>query len=258
MERRGESVEVRGKTVEEAIAAGLAQLGLSRDQVEVEILSHGSRGLLGIGAEDARVRLTPRVEAAPAETQEQVLSEEYWEGPEEEGEEARAEVTKAPALSPKEVERIARDALQGILQRMAIQARIVSKPPTEFMLEGDNPPPVVLDIQGRDLGVLIGRRGETLGALQFLVRLIVNHRTRRWYNIVIDVQGYKERREQQLRRLAERMAERVVATRRSVVLEAMPPYERRIVHLALRNHPKVTTHSIGEGDNRKVMIHLRQ
>jgi spoIIIJ-associated protein len=257
MERRGESVEVRGKTVEEAIAAGLAQLGLSRDQVEVEILSHGSRGLLGIGAEDARVRLTPRVEAAPAETQEQVLSEEYWEGPEE-GEEARAEVTKAPALSPKEVERIARDALQGILQRMAIQARIVSKPPTEFMLEGDNPPPVVLDIQGRDLGVLIGRRGETLGALQFLVRLIVNHRTRRWYNIVIDVQGYKERREQQLRRLAERMAEQVVATRRSVVLEAMPPYERRIVHLALRNHPKVTTHSIGEGDNRKVMIHLRQ
>ena len=258
MERRGESVEVRGKTVEEAIAAGLAQLGLSRDQVEVEILSHGSRGLLGIGAEDARVRLTPRVEAAPAETQEQVLSEEYWEGPEEEGEEARAEVTKAPALSPKEVERIARDALQGILQRMAIQARIVSKPPTEFMLEGDNPPPVVLDIQGRDLGVLIGRRGETLGALQFLVRLIVNHRTRRRYNIVIDVQGYKERREQQLRRLAERMAEQVVATRRSVVLEAMPPYERRIVHLALRNHPKVTTHSIGEGDNRKVMIHLRQ
>lgn len=256
MERRGESVEVRGKTVEEAIAAGLAQLGLRRDQVEVEILSHGSRGLLGIGAEDARVRLTPIAEAAPAEPQEPVLSEEYWEGPEEE--EARAEAPKAPALSPKEVERIAREALQGILQRMSIQARIVSKPPTEFMLEGDNPPPVVLDIQGRDLGVLIGRRGETLGALQFLVRLIVNHRTRRWYNVVIDVQGYKERREQQLRRLAERMAEQVVATRRSVVLEAMPPYERRIVHLALRNHPKVTTHSIGEGDNRKVMIHLRQ
>ncbi len=256
MEKRGESVEVRGKTVEEAIAAGLAQLGLRREQVEVEILSQGSRGLLGIGAEDARVRLTPIVEAAPAEPQEPVLSEEYWEGPEEE--EVRAEGPKAPALSPKEVERIAREALQGILQRMSIQARIVSKPPTEFMLEGDNPPPVVLDIQGRDLGVLIGRRGETLGALQFLVRLIVNHRTRRWYNVVIDVQGYKERREQQLRRLAERMAEQVVATRRSVVLEAMPPYERRIVHLALRNHPKVTTHSIGEGDNRKVMIHLRQ
>lgn len=253
MERRGESVEVRGKTVEEAIAAGLAQLGLSRDQVEVEILSHGSRGLLGIGAEDARVRLTPL--AGTVEPKESVLSEEYWEEPEEE---VVAEAAKAPALDPREVERIARDALQGILQRMSIQARIVAKPPTEFMREGDNPPPVVLDIQGKDLGVLIGRRGETLGALQFLVRLIVNHRTHRWYNVVIDVQGYKERREQQLRRLAERMAEQVVATRRSVVLEAMPPYERRIVHLALRNHPKVTTHSIGEGDNRKVMIHLRQ
>ncbi|MGQ9517849.1 MAG: RNA-binding cell elongation regulator Jag/EloR [Anaerolineae bacterium] len=254
MERRGESVEVRGKTVEEAIANGLAQLGLHRDQVEVEILSHGSRGLLGIGAEDALVRLTPL--AGALEPKESVLTEEYWEGPEEE--EAVVEAVKAPALDPREVERIARDALQGILQRMSIQARIVAKPPTEFMREGDNPPPVVLDIQGRDLGVLIGRRGETLGALQFLVRLIVNHRTLRWYNIVVDVQGYKERREQQLRRLAERMAEQVVATRRSVVLEAMPPYERRIVHLALRDHPKVTTHSIGEGENRKVMIHLRQ
>lgn len=254
MERRGESVEVRGKTVEEAIANGLTQLGLHRDQVEVEILNHGSRGLLGIGAEDALVRLTPL--AGALEPKESVLTEEYWEGPEEE--EAVVEAVKAPALDPLEVERIARDALQGILQRMSIQARIVAKPPTEFMREGDNPPPVVLDIQGRDLGVLIGRRGETLGALQFLVRLIVNHRTRRWYNIVVDVQGYKERREQQLRRLAERMAEQVVATRRSVVLEAMPPYERRIVHLALRDHPKVTTHSIGEGENRRVMIHLRQ
>ena len=86
---------------------------------------------------------------------------------------------------------------------------------------------------------------------------MVNRQTRRWVNIIVDVEGYKERREHQLRQLAERMAERVVSTQKSVVLEAMPPYERRIVHLTLKEHPTVTTHSIGEGDSRKVMILLR-
>jgi spoIIIJ-associated protein len=125
------------------------------------------------------------------------------------------------------------------------------------MIDGNNPPPILLDIQGEDLGVLIGRRGETLGALQYLVRLMVNRQTRRWVNIVVDVEGYKERRERQLKALAERMAERVVASQKSVVLEAMPPYERRIIHLTLRDHPTVTTHSIGEGDSRKVMLVLK-
>ena len=121
---------------------------------------------------------------------------------------------------------------------MSIQATVVIKQATGLMVEETHPPPIVLDIEGDDLGVLIGRRGETLGALQYLVRLIVNRQTRRWVNIVVDVEGYKERRERQLRQLAERMAERVVATQRPVMLEAMPPYERRIVHLALRSTPR--------------------
>lgn len=259
MGKRGESVEVSGRTVDDAVAAGLAKLGLRRDQVEVEIIQHGSRGLLGLGAEDAIVRLIP-VAVEDVETEE--LAEEVeltaedmdWEELEPELEHLEEQGTPLPR---EEVERIAREVLEDILERMSIQADVVSKPPSEFMLEGDSPPPVVLDVQGKDLGMLIGRRGEITGALQFLVRLIVNHKTKRWYNIIVDVQGYKERREEQLRRLAERMAEQVVKTQRSVVLEAMPPYERRIVHLALRDHPAVATHSIGEGDNRKVMIHLK-
>jgi spoIIIJ-associated protein len=255
MERRGESVEARGRTIEEAVENGLAEIGLRRDQVEIEVLSRGSRGVLGLGAEDARVRLTPkRAPAATLATQlpaaaEEEEEEEELEEPEEE-EEGRAE----PASQ--QVQDIARDALAGLLSRMSINARVVIKAPSGLLAQ-ESSPPVVLDVQGEDLGVLIGRRGETLSALQYLVRLMVNHKTHKWINVVVDVEGYKERRERQLRQLAERMAERVVATQKSVVLEAMPAYERRIVHLTLRDHPQVTTHSIGEDENRKVMILLR-
>lgn len=256
MEKSDESVEVRGRNVEEAIAKGLAELGLTREEVNIEILSRGSRGLLGLGAEEARVRLTPiSRRPAPAEAPKEPAMEKPGVSLRIEKEEQ-----KEPAISAsrEEAQSIACEVLAGLLKHMGVEAEIVPREPTRAMLEGNAPPPIVLDIRGNDLEVLIGRRGETLGALQYLVRLIVNHRTHRWVNIIVDVQGYRARREQQLQRLAERMAERVVATRRPVTLEAMPPYERRIVHLALRDHPEVTTHSIGEGDSRKVMIHLRQ
>jgi spoIIIJ-associated protein len=122
------------------------------------------------------------------------------------------------------------------------------------VLDAGQDPPLVLNIEGEDLGILIGRRAETLAALQYLTRLMVNHRSHRWVNLVVDVEGYKARREEQLVRLAERMAERAVSTGRVVTLEAMPPRERRIVHITLRNHPEVTTQSVGEGEQRKVTI----
>jgi spoIIIJ-associated protein len=121
-------------------------------------------------------------------------------------------------------------------------------------LEEGEPPPVVLDIVGDDLGILIGRRGETLAALQYITRLMVSRKTRRWYPLVVDVEQYKLRRERSLRRLAQRMAERVSFSRQPIALEAMSAYERRIVHMALRDHPSVTTESVGEGDQRKVTI----
>ncbi len=112
----------------------------------------------------------------------------------------------------------------------------------------------VLNIVGDDLGVLIGRRGETLRDLEYLTRLLVTHETAKSPKLVVDVEGYRTRRERQLRELAKRMAERVQSNRQPITLEAMPPNERRIVHLSLRDHPTVKTQSIGEGDHRRVMI----
>ena len=223
------SVEARGKNVEEAIAHGLAELGKTRDEVEIEILSQGSRGLFGIGAEEARVRI-------------RVIEPQVMEA-----------IEKPVAPPPeRDFQQIAKGVLEELLVKMGIKASVVVRQKVEVG-EGE-PPPVVLDIVGEDLGILIGRRGETLAALQYMTRLIVSRKMHRWYPLVVDVEQYKVRRERSLRRLAQRMAERVSFSRQPVALEAMPAYERRIVHLALRNHPTVTTKSVGEGEQRKVTI----
>jgi spoIIIJ-associated protein len=114
--------------------------------------------------------------------------------------------------------------------------------------------PILLDVKGDNLGILIGRQGETLRDLQYITRLIVSRRLQRWANVVVDVEGYKRRRQRTLAELAERMAKRVITEGRSVTLEPMPPHERRIVHMALRDHESVWTESTGEGNRRKVVI----
>lgn len=264
--------EFRGKSVEEATETGLATLGLKRSQVEIEILSRGSRGLLGFGAEDARVRITriptaerespAKVEALPPK-QPKPAKPAPPPAPEKPAAASKAATPAAPRaaapaadtanLTDQEVGAIAADLLQGMLDRMDLRAKVQV---VEYrgVLDEDQDAPLVLNIEGEDLGILIGRRAETLAALQYLTRLMVNHRSHRWVNLVVDVEGYKARREEQLVRLAERMAERVVSTGRAVALETMPPRERRIVHITLRNHPQVTTQSVGEGDQRKVTI----
>jgi spoIIIJ-associated protein len=119
--------------------------------------------------------------------------------------------------------------------------------------EGQDPP-VVLNISGDDLGILIGRRGETLRALQYIVRLMVSHQTKHWTDLVVDVEQYRVRRRRILESLAQRVAERVAREGRAQALEPMPAYERRLVHIALRKNPQVTTRSVGEGERRKVTI----
>lgn len=267
--------EFRGKTVEEATETGLAALGLKRSQVEIEIISRGSRGLLGFGAEDARVRITriapaqreaPPKRQAPAPQKEPAKAQPAQPdkpappakaAPARAGNDAAqppvADASPAAPLTDDEVGAIAAELLQGMLDRMDMRAEVQV---VEYrgVLDAGQDPPLVLNIEGEDLGILIGRRAETLAALQYLTRLMVNHRSHRWVNLVVDVEGYKARREEQLVRLAERMAERVVSTGRAVALEAMPPRERRIVHITLRDHPQVTTQSVGEGEQRKVTI----
>ena len=224
-----ESLEVSAKTVEEAIRVALAKLGKKRDEVLISVLSEGSRGILGIGGEEARILVTP-------------IGEEE-EIAEEEGE---------PETSTEDLLAIGSEVLEALLRAMRVKAKVEVRP-TVPDADGQSTP-VVLDIKGDDLGILIGRRGETLTSLQFVTNLIISRRMRRFARLGVDVESYRLRREESLRGLAQRMAERVRATRQSVTLEAMPPHERRIIHLTLNDSPYVSTQSIGEESERKVVI----
>ncbi|MCX7855085.1 MAG: protein jag [Anaerolineae bacterium] len=226
-----------GETVDAAIAAGLTALRLPREAVEIEVLDEGSRGILGIGARMARVRLTPLV--APETIPTPVPTP--------------APTPTALPVTPESPDaEVARSTLADLLQHLGYSAEIrvrLMEPATDEEMTT-----LVLDIQTAGADTLIGPRGETLAALQHILRLLVNRKMGHMVNLVVDVQGYKERREQNLRRLAERMASQAVRSGRTVYLEPMPPYERRIIHLALRDHPDVTTQSVGEGNRRRVTI----
>jgi spoIIIJ-associated protein len=235
-----QTIEASGSNVEAAIAAGLDRLRVGRDAVEVEVLDEGSRGVFGLGGRQARVRLMvkprPLKPAAPAEPAAPPVTE-----------------PAAPAAAEEGEAGIAREVLAELLARMGVERAQVALRYTEPAAP-DEEPRLVLDIEGPDVSVLIGRRGETLAALQFITQLIVGQRLAKRMRLAIDVEGFRARREGSLRRLAERMAEQAVRTHRTVTLEPMPPHERRIIHLCLRDHPQVTTESVGEGERRKVTI----
>lgn len=214
-----ESVEVSGRTVEEAIEAALSELGLSRSEVEIEVLKEGKVGLFGFGGEEARVRVTP---------------------------------VQKPAIEPGDIAAMAKDAVEKLLFLMNIPATV------QLREEDQAPFSATLDIDGEELGLLIGRRGQTLATLQYMVSLIVSRKLKSGVRINIDVAGYKQRRQEELHDLALRIAELVKSTRRAITLEPMPPSERRIVHLALRDDPEVITQSVGDEENRKVIVSLRR
>ncbi len=234
-------------------------LGVRRDQVEVEVITEGSRGVLGFGAENARVQLLVKPPPAPQPPPPQVAPAEVLLAPPV----APAEVLPAPPAAPvQEAEpetvddgagQVGREVLVDLLRLMGVQASVESMLGYELAEEGE-PPPIILNITGDDLGILIGRRGETLRALQYLVRLMVSHRLKHWTNLVVDVESYLVRRRRTLESLALRVAEQVARSGRAQALEPMPAYERRMIHVALRKHPKVTTKSVGEGERRKVTI----
>lgn len=255
-------IVIEADSVEEAIREGLDQLGLTRAEVTVEVLDEGGRGVLGIGARAARVRLTegdvPYEELMEAAEAAAVETPAAPPPPPPQAErrpkrEAARDVPM-PAVDDEEV-RITQDVVGELLSKLQVQATTEVRRGRASDDEGD--PPWVLDIQGDDLGVLIGRRGDTLNALQYITRLIVSRELQRRANIVIDVQGYKTRRESTLRKLAQRMADEARYRGRTVKLEPMPPNERRIIHLALRDDPTVFTESEGMGEKRKVTIKLR-
>ena len=284
-----EGVEAEGRTSSEATEKALAELGLQRDQVDVEVLSEGRPRLLGFRGEPARVRVTPRPapqpQRAPApardqgfedededeyddedefeedeeddEDEEELEDEDY----EEEEEQPPATVLR-PAIKAGETQPLPLDAtdvqvavtvLENLLQLMGVEADVTPRTP-ETAGDGVGMIEAVLDVEGDDLGILIGRRGQTLASLQYVLNLIVSRQADRRVAFGVDVDSYRRRREEALVGLAKRMAARVRGTGRSVTLEPMPPNERRIVHLALAEDPAVMTVSIGEGEARKVAI----
>ncbi len=239
MEKRA-TLEVIAPTVEEAVNQGLSELGLPPDAVEIEVLDSGARGLFGLGGRQVRVRLT--VKGGEAESAGE--SPAAPEGVVSEAGEVSAEADDA-------LLRLAEQTVAELLDRMKIRARLETR---YGEADDDGRRPVLVDIHGDDLGVLIGRRAEILNALQYIVNLIVGKKAESWVQIVIDVEGYRMRRDRQLRQMARRMAEQAVRTGRRQVLEPMAANERRIIHLELRDHPQVLTQSIGEEPARKVTI----
>jgi spoIIIJ-associated protein len=252
-------IESSGASVEEAIAAGLKELGVKREDVQVEVLDEGARGILGLGSRPARVRLAVTAPAKPEESPAPVtvaVEPDAEPAPvvEAESEEDAEEEEEYPSEEEelRESAPVARQALEELLEKMGIQAEIEDY--IKYPEDEDDYHKLILNVRGRDLGILIGRRGETLDALQYITRLIVGRELERRVNLVVDVEGYRVRRERSLRKLALRMAERAVATGRRQVLEPMPAAERRIVHVTLRDHADVVTESVGQDENRKVTI----
>jgi len=241
MDERSSSVIVSARSVDQAVQRALQQLGVGMDEVDVEVLKQGSRGLLGLLSEEAQVRVTVRrspVAAAPIEEITPPVETK--------------EVGAVPSGNEGETAQVGAEVLQGLLDRMGVRGRVTQE--LSSVSDEADATPILLNISGDDLGLLIGRRGETLRDLQFVTCLIVSRKTGRWPGLIVDVEHYKSRREKALVDLARRMADRVRESAEPMALEPMPPNERRIVHLTLRDDPDVRTESTGQGEKRKVVI----
>jgi len=285
-------IESAGKDVDAAITAGLARLDLPRDDVEVEVLDEGRQGMFGLGARAARVRLKvksgaerkaepqprassqpqapspppqARVKAPPEKApQAQPSPERPPEAKAEQREpkqETKREPKQEPPQAPKEEPtteeekaQVVKGVVKGLLNAMHFSNAQVKVRRAKPGPNKDEVPPYVVDVSGSGTDILIGTDGEVLDAFQYITRLLVGRRMKGWVHVVVDVQSYKAKRANRLRDLAHRMADQAADTDRAVILQPMPPHERRVVHVALYDDPRVTTESIYEGDRRRVTI----
>jgi spoIIIJ-associated protein len=244
--------EVIALTVEEAIEQGLDELGLSVDDVEIETIDEGSKGFLGLGSKLAKIIIyynKPVDEKAEVKKPARKVTEK----PETVAKKPAKSSARKPQLSTSEEPELqtSRETVSELLEKMGISAQVTATFLDDDPNHGEG---VLVEITGKDLSILIGRRSETLNALQYIASLIVGKRLEKWVPLTIDVEGFRDRRERQLKQLALRMAEQAITTGRRQMLEPMPANERRIIHLALRDHPQVVTESTGEEPNRKLTI----
>ncbi len=253
-----------GTDIEEAVKLALIDLKLSRDEVDVIVLEEPSKGFFGIGSKLAKVRVVPKKEEIipePEPVVEEVkeeISEEVKQEPKKNDNRKKREKRrkeKRKPIIPKEPEEnlvalddhAALDFLKDITEKMGLQLNITAKAGEESLY---------VDINGKDSGTVIGKRGQTLDAIQYLTSLVVNKDEEKYTRVVVDAENYREKRERTLEQLANRLADKVVKTKRSVRLEPMNPYERKVIHATLQSNPNVTTKSEGEEPYRRVIIEL--
>jgi spoIIIJ-associated protein len=241
-----------GRTVEEAEEQALAALGVDRSEVEVEILNRGRQGFLGIGGELAEVRVTRLSGSAVGEAEPTAYEDVDGADDVDRADDDRSigdspPVTTITADTPSEA---AMQAVRRILETVGADVDVTLRSPDDEFTGGP-----VIDITGPDSGLLIGRRGNTLQSLQFIVQSIVRQQfDEENIRVALDVEQYRQRREDSLREMADRVANRVAQTGRSITLEPMPPSDRRVIHLYLDNREGIRTESVGFGDSRKVQI----
>jgi len=259
MENRA-TLEVIAPTIEEAIAKGIDELGVPEDAVDIDILDSGSKGLFGIGSRQARVRLVVKSDSQPGVVTDKASVTWISQQPSVTAETmpATLEASAPSDISGQTTDKeditlyVARETVVELLEKMKVRATVKAyygEPD-----EAQSRAPVCVDINGKDLSILIGRQAETLNALQYISSLIASKELGHSIPLVVDVEGYRKRRQQQIRYLARRMAEQAVKTGRRQILEPMPANERRIVHIELRDNPSVTTESVGEEPRRKVTV----
>ncbi len=264
-------VEKTGKTVEDAVKAALGALGKAREQVNVEVLEEPKSAILGfIGGRDAKVRVTVKevkkaaeAAAAPvmaeaakkladaaAQLQADAEAEEKTEAPETAKKAAPAETDADKEAERRAVAATGKEFLENIFTAMGMHLMI-----EKFVNRKEDE--ILLKIHGEGIGVLIGKHGQTLDALQYLTNLAGNKGHKSWNRIILDAENYRERRRQTLERLAKNLADRVKRTHKKAMLEPMNPYERKIVHVSLQDDPAITTYSEGEEPFRKVVIDVK-
>ena len=225
------TLEKSGRTEDEAISAALAELGMDRDDVSVEIVERAKSGFLGIGASPAVIRVSYEVEDEP----EELVTEA-----------AEELVTEAEVVDENADYAAVRSFLSGLLEHMDVKAQLEIGPRDNGGIN--------VNISGNGMGAIIGRRGETLDAIQHLTNYVVNRGSDKHMHISVDAESYRSKREDSLTKLAEKMAEKAIKYKRSMALEPMNSYERHVIHTALQNYEGVTTSSTGVEPNRRVVV----
>jgi len=267
----GTTLEIIAPTVEEALSQGLTQLGLTADAVSVEVLDSGSKGLFGLGGRQVRVRLTvnpePGTAAAPAAERpaprpktasaKRTDSAPKTREPKPRGPEKKPEGKAPPA--PRKFEDNEHDPIldttESIISKLIHLLGMEAQVSAHYdESSSDDRRTIHVDIRGDNLSSLIGRQAETLNSFQYVASLMVGKATQQWVQLVVDVEGYRSRRDKQVRQIALRMVDQVIKTGRRAALEPMTASERRAIHIELRGHPAVTTESTGEEPHRKVVI----